>query len=82
MAENNAYKSGIHGVTRKSKARDVIKVFWRGMKGYYLTFFFIVGAVVTSSVLQVYVPILYKHFFDILTTATDKERRQNYWSIH
>jgi ATP-binding cassette subfamily B protein len=58
------------GVERQAKAKDVIRVFWKAMKPYWLMLFFIVVTISIASVLQVYVPVLYKDFFNILADVS------------
>jgi ATP-binding cassette, subfamily B, bacterial len=56
-----------------SRARDVLKVFWEGMKGYRLGFFVTCLMLIVTNALQTIIPIYYKRFFDVLTDATDRQ---------
>ncbi len=57
----------------KSRAGDVLKVFWKAMEGYRTGFFVTCAMLVVTNGLQTIIPIYYKRFFDVLTNATDKQ---------
>ncbi len=57
---------------RTATAGAVIRLFWAGMKKYRLAFLFAILTIALSGVVQVYIPIFYKNFFDVLTTTQNK----------
>ncbi|MBA3550950.1 ABC transporter ATP-binding protein [Patescibacteria group bacterium] len=56
----------------KATVLDVIKQFIIGLKPYKLLLAVVWGGVIFTTILQVYIPILYKDFFDVLSSTTDK----------
>ncbi|MCR4323285.1 MAG: ABC transporter ATP-binding protein/permease [Candidatus Azambacteria bacterium] len=53
-------------------ARAVFAAFWRGVKPYKLAFFGSVFCFSIGMIVNVFIPILYKEFFDILNVSVDR----------
>lgn len=51
---------------------DISKTFWRGVKPYKHLLFLVLFCAVSISILSIITPLFYKHFFDIITEASDK----------
>lgn len=51
---------------------DVFREFWRGMKPKKWWVFFLIACIVGANILTIVIPLFYKQFFDIITTANDK----------
>jgi ATP-binding cassette subfamily B protein len=58
----------------KSTAGQVLKLYWQSLRPYVWWFCAATIAIAISAVLQVYVPIYYRKFFDTLTTASDPQQ--------
>jgi len=52
--------------------RDVIKSMWQAIKGYKWPMFFTVFGVAFASVVDLFAPLYYRDFFNILGSASDK----------
>lgn len=46
---------------------DVLGMFWDGMRGYRIPFFCLGAVYIVVGVIDLFVPILYRQFFDLLT---------------
>ncbi len=51
---------------------DLLRAFWRGLSSQKWHFFVTIGTFVVANILHVFVPIFYKHFFDVISNVTDK----------
>ena len=58
--------------SQQIKARQVLAVFWRGVKPQRLAFFFSVSVFAILTVFQLVVPIYYKRFFDLLAGGGER----------
>jgi ATP-binding cassette subfamily B protein len=61
-----------HEKRSTASVKDVLNAFWAGIKPYKWLSFVVVVILVAVSILQVIVPLFYKHFFDILSKSTDR----------
>lgn len=57
----------------KVKFTDVFSAFWRSIRTQKWRLFLLIFSVVFANVVLIVVPILYKQFFDILVSGTDKD---------
>lgn len=57
-----------------STKTQVLKEYWRAIQPHKAAGFFIVAAMIITGIVSISVPVLYKHFFDLLTQATDKSK--------
>lgn len=55
----------------QASIKDVLKLYWKGMKPLKWYFIITVTTLCVAFTLQVVIPLLYKQFFDILTTSKD-----------
>ncbi|MBI5913532.1 ABC transporter ATP-binding protein [Candidatus Azambacteria bacterium] len=53
-------------------SRAVFTAFWRGISPYKWPFFVSIFGFIVGMTVNVFVPILYKEFFDVLSTSIDK----------
>lgn len=51
---------------------DVLKYFWIAIRPQKWSFYFSIFGFLVGSVVSILIPIIYKDFFDVLTTASDK----------
>lgn len=51
---------------------QVIKTYGYGIKPYWISLVLAIVSIIAVSVIQVYIPVLYKQFFDVLTQNQDK----------
>jgi len=51
---------------------DVIKSMWQAVKGYKWPMFFTVFGVISASVIELFAPLYYKDFFNVLSGGIDK----------
>lgn len=56
----------------KVNLRDVLRALWRGMKPNKLWFFVVIFSMMFINIVDILIPLLYKKFFDIITTSSDK----------
>ncbi len=54
-------------------ARKVLAAFWQGIKPYKWPFFGSIFGFIIGTTVSVFIPILYKEFFDVLSNSTDRE---------
>jgi ATP-binding cassette subfamily B protein len=63
----NIYKDKGHFEEIHATEADVLKQYWKAVRPYGWSMFFILLATIAGSVLDVFVPVFYKRFFDVLT---------------
>lgn len=51
---------------KKATLRQILGVFWQGMRGRFGVFWFLVAETLAGSILQVITPLYYKKFFDLV----------------
>jgi ATP-binding cassette, subfamily B, bacterial len=65
-------QAGKNIIYPKVKIKDVLGAFWSGARTSKWQLLVIVISVISANVIAVLMPILYKQFFDIIATNTDK----------
>lgn len=54
-------------------ARVVLAAFWKGIEPYKWSFFASIFGFVVGMTVNVFIPILYKEFFDVLSNSTERD---------
>ncbi|HUX35854.1 MAG TPA: ABC transporter ATP-binding protein [Candidatus Paceibacterota bacterium] len=66
------YKKARHREETYSTKTQVLKEYWKAIQPYKAVGFFIVALLVIPSIMAIFIPILYKHFFDLLTGSATR----------
>jgi len=56
----------------KVKFQDVLSAFWRGARPQRLRLFFLLTSIILANITIILIPILYKHFFDVIVAGGDR----------
>ncbi|MEK7658796.1 MAG: ABC transporter ATP-binding protein [Patescibacteria group bacterium] len=62
----------IQKIYPEGKLKDVLGAFWQGIKPQKWSLFFCIFAIFSAGAVAVAAPVLYKQFFDIISSASDK----------
>lgn len=61
--------------TSTAQLRDILRTFWRGMKGRRTALYFLLLETLAGNTLQVITPLYYKRFFDIIGADGSRAER-------